>query len=146
MTRKSYRGHRQVSGAKIGAPENPEDQIQESIVAYLRTVLPGAIVHHSPNEGNRGGKAGKADGARRKAMGLVPGYPDITIHNHGLTMLLEVKSAKGTLSTEQRAMRDNLISQRIPYGLVRSIDDARAFLILWNVRFIENVDWRGGVV
>ena len=52
-----------------------EAQIQRAIVAYLRHVLPGAIVTHVPNEGVRGGHAGYLDGARAKAMGQTAGFP-----------------------------------------------------------------------
>ena len=62
-----------------------EAQIQRAIVAYLRHVLPGAIVTHVPNEGVRGGRAGYLDGARAKAMGQTAGFPIDChgAHQHG---------------------------------------------------------------
>ena len=53
--------------------------IQSAIITYLRRVLPDALVHHSPNEGVRGGKSGLIDGQRKKAAGQVAGWPDIEV-------------------------------------------------------------------
>ena len=53
--------------------QDHESAVQRAIVAYLRRVLPDAIVHHSANEGVRGGKAGWLDGALAKSAGQVVG-------------------------------------------------------------------------
>ena len=114
-----------------------ESPIQAAIVVYLRRVLPDAIVHHSPNEGVRGGKGGLIDGHKRKASGVLPGFPDILIFVGGSGYCLEVKSATGKLSTIQRAVQGQILRQGIPYAVVRSIDDARDVLALWGIKTIE---------
>lgn len=112
-----------------------EGPIHRSIVSYLRAVLPAdAIIHHSPNEGNRGGRKGVIDGQHRKAMGVQPGFPDILIFVQGQGYCLEVKSAAGRLSPIQERVRDTLLEQGIPYAVVRSVDDVRDLLCRWGVK------------
>lgn len=54
-----------------------EDPIHIAIVDWLRVSLPhGWLVHHSAN----GGRRTKREADKFKAMGLLPGYPDIVIH------------------------------------------------------------------
>ena len=112
-----------------------EAQIQRAIVAYLRHVLPGAIVTHVPNEGVRGGHAGYLDGARAKAMGQTAGFPDILIlpFAHIGPAFLEVKTATGRTSTAQKIMHERLEVLGYRVAVVRSIDDARKALKSWGV-------------
>lgn len=114
-----------------------EGPIQRAIVAYLRRVLPTAIVHHSPNEGNRGGRVGIIDGGKRKAAGVLPGFPDILIFTGGRGYCIEVKAEGGYLSPIQKKVRDQLAAQGIPYAVCRSIDDARDCLAAWEIKTKE---------
>lgn len=103
-----------------------EGPIHTAIISYLRIVLPSdAIVHHSANEGNRGGKRGAIDGARRKAMGVMPGFPDILVYTGGRGFCFEVKAEGAYQSDIQKAVQAQLEAQGIPYAVVRSIDDVR---------------------
>jgi len=113
----------------------PEAEIQRSIIAYLRTILPHAIVHHSASEGVRGGRAGLLDGAKRKGMGQVPGWPDIIVlpFAHVGPILFEVKSQAGRVSPEQRDMHDRLEALGYRVAVVRSIDQVRQRLADWGV-------------
>jgi len=112
-----------------------EAPIQRAIVAYLRRVLPDAIVHHSANEGVRGGRDGYLDGAIKKGMGQEPGFPDLLIiaHAHIGPMFLEVKSATGRVSVAQAAMLEKLAALGYRVAVVRSIDDVRARLAEWGI-------------
>lgn len=113
----------------------PEDPIHKSIIQWLRAVLPDAIVHHSANEGVRGGKAGLLDGARRKAMGQVAGFPDIAVFSGAKAgpMFFEVKSPGGSVSASQAAIIARLRDFGYEVAVVRSIDDVRARLFEWGV-------------
>jgi hypothetical protein len=110
-----------------------EAQIHRSIIAWLRAVMPDAIVHHSANEGVRGGKAGMLDGARKKGMGQLAGFPDIQVlaGHHIPAMFFEVKSSTGSVSREQAAMIKRLSDLGYRCAVVRSIDDVRARLCEW---------------
>ena len=102
-----------------------EDPIHKSIIQWLRAVLPDAIVHHSANEGVRGGKAGLLDGARRKAMGQVAGFPDIAVFSwsHVGPMFFEVKAPGGSVSTAQADIIKRLQAFGYRVAVVQSIDD-----------------------
>lgn len=112
-----------------------ESAIQRAIVAYLRRVLPDAIVHHSPNEGVRGGRAGWLDGALAKSAGQVAGFPDIIVLPFASIgpLFLEVKSPTGRTSAAQAAMLDRLAALGYRVAVVRSIDDVRERLAAWGI-------------
>jgi hypothetical protein len=107
-----------------------EHQIHSDILKYLRRILPhGWIVMHVPNGGSRH----PIEGARLKALGVVAGWPDISIygggHNSGgLAYFMEVKSKAGRVSRCQRIIMDKLQDAGFPVAVVRSIDDARDFV------------------
>lgn len=104
-----------------------ETAIQIDIVDYLRKVLPpSAIVHHSKNEGNRGGRKGMLDGVRAKRMGVEAGFPDIAVYASGKRVLfLEVKNATGRATRTQQYMWQRLRALGFDCGMVRSIDEVR---------------------
>lgn len=110
-----------------------EYQIHTAIVAYLRRVLPNALIHHSPNEGNRGGTAGVVDGGRRKRMGVLPGFPDLVLIVDKRHYYIEVKAPGGKLSPSQRRFRDHVEF----YQVARSIDDVRQILAGWGIETNE---------
>jgi len=112
--------------AKLKGPT--EDQIQQSIVSWLRLTLPNdAIIHHSVNGGSRGGTAGAIDGARRKAMGMHKGFPDLVIFlDHRTVIFIEVKDAKGKVSPSQRLTQKSLANKGfVHWYVVRSLEEAQ---------------------
>ena len=118
-----------------------EQGIQRAIVAYLRLVMPHAIVHHNVSEGNRGGIKGLADGKRKKAMGQLPGYPDIIClpwANVG-PLWFEVKTKTGRVSKAQKEMHKAMIDLGYKVAVVRNINDVRAFLIANHIGFSEKI-------
>lgn len=118
-----------------------EAQIQKAIVAYLRQVMPDAIVHHSANEGNRGGRAGTLDGARKKAMGQMAGFPDLLVLTWSSVgpMFFEVKKEGGYATKTQKAVHAKLRKLGYQVAIVRSIDDVREALSEWRVGTAEAV-------
>jgi hypothetical protein len=104
---------------------NPEAEIQRAIVAALRVALPpGAIVHHSGHEQRGGDARAKLAQAIGVGMGVHPGFADLVVVAAGRVAFLEVKTAKGQLSDDQKAFRDTIRAQGLPYAVVRSINDA----------------------
>lgn len=116
-----------------------EDDIHKSIVAYLRTVLPDAVISHARNEGNRSGVSGIRDGVRGKAMGVCPGYPDLVVYWLGHVFHFEVKTAKGRMSDAQKAMEERIWREGHPYAVVRSVDDVRERLGVWGIATREKL-------
>src|SRR5450432_1524802 len=95
---------------------NIEAQVQAAIVAWIRTVAPELIVFHPPN----GGLRGKAEGARLKWIGTLAGIPDLVILGRdGQAWLIEVKAEHGSLSAEQRGIRDRCAAMRVPFVVAR---------------------------
>ncbi len=77
-----------------------EYQIQCAIVEWLRLKSIGGKFRffHIPNGGSRH----KAEAARLKKSGVMPGVPDLcVVLQDGRTIWIEVKSASGKLSADQ---------------------------------------------
>jgi hypothetical protein len=113
----------------------PEERIHRSIVAYLRTVLPNTwLIHHSPN----GGWRSKTEAGVFKALGVIPGWPDISIFGEEAkgcqAWFLEVKSPDGRLTDVQRECHNRLRDLGFPVAVVHSIDEARTSLIQWGIK------------
>lgn len=107
-----------------------EQTIHASIVAYLRTVRPDAMVMHVPNEGVRS----KAAAGVAIGMGLTPGWPDIgLILPGGNSYWLEVKGPYGALSKKQVRVHEDMNGKGIPVAVVRSIDDTARALRAWQI-------------
>ena len=93
----------------ISLSDETEDQLQMRIGQWLDLALPpGAVWHHSPNEGNRH----VAYKVKQKRMGTKPGWPDIEIFVPG----------------DQAMVRDKLELAGCFWQLCRSIDQVHEFL------------------
>jgi hypothetical protein len=113
---------------------NAEARIQAAIVEWVRTVAPELIVFHPPN----GGLRSKAEAARLKWIGTLAGIPDlIVLGQDGRTWLIEVKSEHGSLSADQRNIRDRCVALRIPFVVAKSIDDVRRAFAIWGIETRE---------
>lgn len=97
-----------------------EDDLQQRCIEWFdRTHANKELLHHSPNEGERKVYAG----ARNKAMGTRAGRPDLEYNiarggYHGL--FIELKTASGRLSQEQRANFAALQKQGYRCEIVRT--------------------------
>ena len=108
---------------------NAEARIQAATVEWIRTVAPD-LVFHPPN----GGLRSKSEAARLKWIGMLAGIPDLVVLGRdGQSWLIEVKAEHGTLSSEQRAMRDRCTALRIPFVVAKSIDDVRRAFEIWEI-------------
>lgn len=107
-------------------PRIKEDDLQAQIVQALHWTLPGAVIHHSANQVERGGKRAMMEVARKKRMGMLPGFPDLLLFWRGHALLIEVKTPSGRLSEAQKALHARLEAQGWPVHVCRSVDDALA--------------------
>lgn len=110
-----------------------EGPIQKAIVDGLRALLPRDwIVMHVANK-----PRSKIAGGREKRMGAVSGWPDIQIAGSVLgaprMWFIEVKTDKGRLSPEQKAIRALLEAQGFAYGVARSWDEAMDLAQVWHL-------------
>jgi hypothetical protein len=109
---------------------NAEARTQAAIVEWIRLVAPDLLVFHVPN----GGFRTKAEAARMKWVGVLAGVPDVVILGlDGRCWLIEVKGPGGSLSPDQRVIRDRCTAMRIPYVIAKSIDDVRQAFGLWEI-------------
>jgi hypothetical protein len=109
---------------------NAEARIQASIVEWIGTVAPQVVVFHPPN----GGLRTKSEAALLKWIGTVAGIPDLVIFvPGGRAFCLEVKSADGRVTPEQREMMIRLNSIGVSNAVVRSIEDVRLAFDAWDI-------------
>ena len=100
----------------------PEAQLHKAVAAYLRLALKPPTIWTTIGHGG----GGKVRGAQLKAMGVMPGWPDILImvpdENATFIVGIELKAAKGTLSDDQKAMQKAFYSAGAVYHVARSVD------------------------
>jgi len=124
-----------------------ETPIQRAIVAYLHSVMPDALVHHSPGESHLPGKKAMLATVRKKANGMVPGWPDLIVLPYATVgpLFFEVKAEGNYATTSQKAVHAHL--ERLGYrvAVVRSVDDVRECLRDWGVGFAEKIPLRGAI-
>lgn len=77
--------------------KRPEQQLQRTVAAYLRLMLPDDVFWSAFPAGG----GGRIRGAQLKAMGLRPGVPDLMFIYCGRAYFIELKSDKGRLSKAQ---------------------------------------------
>lgn len=111
-----------------------ERQEQVELVALLRELHPGLVVHSVPNGGHRD----KRVAARLKAEGVLAGVPDLFVAratpvHHGLYVELKRADGKGRLSPVQRRVIRRL--RRAGYAVLvadqgarRALEDVEAYL------------------
>ena len=107
----------------MGKNTDREGPIHRSILNYLRLQYPRAVIHHSPNEGVRGGRRGAWDGVRKKAMGQLAGFPDIIMLHDGAFYAFEVKAERGYPTQAQKDVGAQIEANGGVWAVVRSIDD-----------------------
>jgi len=110
----------------------PEDDICVQFVQYL--TYKRLRHHHSPNEIQRGGLGGIIQGARNKKVGVSKGMLDYVIFlpNDG-DLYMEIKTDKGSLSTEQkewiRFLREETKNYaEVAYSLKEAISIVESYL------------------
>ena len=107
--------------------------IHRSILHYLQLALPGAVIHHSPqNLGVKGEGIARAV-ALAKSMGMVIGWPDLVVIWRGRVMGFEVKAEAGAASDAQKAVGAAFIANGAQWAVVRSIADVTQYLAEWGV-------------
>ena len=96
------------------------------VMSYLSKALPEDVVpFHSPNGGYR--RASEA--GRLKAMGVIPGLPDVGVVNGGKIFWLELKAAKGRISPAQAYCHRRLEAAGSPVSVCKTLEDVEAALI-----------------
>lgn len=103
-----------------------EDDLQKACVRWFdyRWNHCRLLLHHSPNEGELIG--GPRAGAKRKAMGVRAGFPDLVLlrPSGGCPFLcVELKTRTGRQSATQREYQRQVEAVGGRYVVVRSVDE-----------------------
>lgn len=106
-----------------------EEQLQQAVVKYLKVVLlpSGSMFFHIPNQ--RGTRT-LAEMVALKSLGVIPGVADLgLIVRGGMIIFIELKTAKGRLTSAQKAFKQRCDDFNVPYHVCRSIDEVGAVLL-----------------
>jgi hypothetical protein len=115
-----------------GAVAQPtERQVQRAILEMCGQLFPDVYIHHSPNGAYLGSnpRDRAIRGGALKGDGTKAGFPDLICLWDGGAAFLEVKRPKGsTVSDDQKASHERLRSINWPVAIVKSREEAHAFL------------------
>lgn len=106
---------------KLTAPIVPEDDLHAAVSAALRVLLPTDAVLNTWELRNA---ASAAEGARRKRLGALPGWPDIGVFWGGRVALLELKRYRGYRSPAQRELHPRLEAAGFPVAVCHTVVEA----------------------
>lgn len=110
--------------------KRPEEVIHKAVVQHLLArSYPDTFWFHPPN----GGKRHIAEAAKFKAMGVIPGVPDLLILKGGKLYALELKAPGGRLSPSQRMVADRMERCGAELSVAHSIDEALVTLEYWGI-------------
>ncbi len=106
----------------------PEQQLHKAVANYLRVALsPPAFFTTFPSGGG-----GKARGGQLKAMGLMPGMPDILVFWPDCVAGIELK-AGSSVSPAQKAAHKAFNLVNVDIAICKSVDDVDLVLAFWGV-------------
>lgn len=107
-------------------PTYREDRLQMNCKYWFDCQYPQyrLLLHHSPNEGLL--MKHDRDGAKRKAMGMRPGFPDFIFlmpNRQYPYLAMELKSEKGRQSDHQKEYQQAVENAGGRYRVIRSLDE-----------------------
>lgn len=135
---------RRLSSVRSIAPDAKERTVQVALVEYLRMVLPREwMIFAIKNE--YGGVRSKDKGAiarffaKRKAEGVVTGWPDLGIVSPGgVVYWVETKRpVGGVLSSAQQDVHQHMTTYGIRVGVANSIESLRGLCQEWGLPLRE---------
>lgn len=134
-----------AAGRKRRKPSHEEDRLQISCRYWFDLQYPkySLLLHHSPNEGLLPLVA--RDGAKRKAMGVRAGFPDLILevpsrYYHALA--IELKSRKGRQSDGQRRWQKAFEGVGGKYAVARSLEEFMAIVNEYMEDYKEARRWK----
>jgi hypothetical protein len=111
--------------------DNPEERLQAAIVQHLNLLAPDNVIWFHPANG---GMRSKRTAARMKALGVVPGVPDLAfVLADGRSAFLELKSPVGRLSPAQKAFGEKCARMEVEYAVSSDLDQCLSILKAWGV-------------
>lgn len=112
----------------------PEVAVHRAVLHLMRVRLPGAVIHHSPNESGLPSSVARIAGVKARSLGALTGFPDLLAIWRGQVFAFEVKAPRGRLSDAQAAVGAQIIENGGRWAVVRSVDEADAHLAAWKAQ------------
>jgi hypothetical protein len=107
---------------RLIAPVAPEDELHRSVADGVRYLMPSDAVFVTWELRNA---ASAAEGARRKRLGALAGWPDCGVWWRGRIALIELKRERGwALSAAQRALHPRLAANGFPVAVCHTVVEA----------------------
>jgi hypothetical protein len=107
-----------------------EEAIHRAVVQWLRWQKPAALWFHCPN----GEARSKATAGRLKAMGTLPGVPDLLFVTEGGTVkFIELKAEGSYLRPPQKAFKQTVEALGCDYAVCRSLESVQEALAEWGL-------------
>lgn len=107
-----------------------EDKIQSEVFRYYKNnyqiKYPNCLIFSIPN----GGLRDKRTAMLMKSTGLLPGASDLIVIHFGAVVFVELKTATGVQSAEQKAFEVRVNQCGYPYYLCRSLEEFKQILSL----------------
>lgn len=101
----------------------PEDRLHANVCDYILFKYPGAVIHHSPNEGKRSA----FERYLMKVLHVSSGFPDLLVFYKGVVIAVELKEGKNTMTVNQKRWIA-LLSQYFPAACCTGFDAATRFI------------------
>lgn len=109
----------------------PEEDLQRSVVRYLKAANPRCIWFATTNQ--RGTRS-KVEMGILKAMGARAGVPDLVfVRPMGLIGFIELKAPKGVQSPAQQQFQAECDALGVPYMVCRSLPEVEGVLMGWGI-------------
>ena len=106
----------------------PEEQLQRSIVQFLRVALPDRLgVFWYAVPGHRGTRK-RFEMGILKAMGVRAGVPDLAFIHDGRAFFIELKAERGALTKSQKETIPRLRAAGAETFVCRSVEDVQRVL------------------
>jgi hypothetical protein len=106
---------------KLTAFIPPEDDLAFSVCQALRGLLPQDAIFVAFDLSNA---RSAIEGARKKRLGCVAGFPDCSVWWRGKLVLIELKRERGgVLSPKQRELHAKLEAAEFPVCVCRSVPE-----------------------
>ena len=112
-----------------------EKDVQHAVLQFLaaKRIYAAAVPNGSVLAGDARARAMQSNALKRS--GMRPGFPDLILVEHSgenaRVGFMEVKREGGKMSPEQIAFADQCSDWRLPFAVVRSVQDAEETLTQW---------------
>lgn len=115
-------------------PTLSEEQIHRQVASWLRAVQTNEFVWcHVPN----GGYRTKAEGGVFKALGVIAGWPDISILWRSRGLYIELKREGGKLTENQNNCHERIILAGGCVAVCHSLREVQDMFKVWGIKTRE---------